>query len=96
RRGTPAYKMPDLSPEIKKERLNRLLVAKARVKSEFAALMKEKTADFLPEEVKDGYTEGYSENYLRLFVKGEIPIGKIVKVKIGESFKDGAIAEIID
>ncbi len=96
RRGTPAYKMPDLSPEIKKERLNRLLIAKARVKADFAALMKGKYADFLPEEVKDGYTEGYSENYLRLYVKGEIPIGKIVKVKVGESFKDGATAEIID
>ncbi len=96
REGTPAYKMPDLPPEIKKERLNRLLVAKARVKAEFAALLKGKTADFLPEEVKDGYTEGYTENYLRLYVKGEIPIGKIVKVKVGESFKDGATAEIID
>lgn len=96
RRGTPAYKMPDLPPEVKKERLNRLLRAKARVKAEFAALMREKTADFLPEEVKDGYTEGYSKNYLRLYVKGEIPVGKIVKVKVGGAFKDGATAEIIN
>ena len=96
RHGTPAYKMPDLSPDVKKERLNRLLIAKARVKAEFAALMEGKYADFLPEEVKDGYTEGYSENYLRLFVKGEIYIGKIVKVKVGKPFKDGATAEIID
>nr|MBO4517310.1 tRNA (N(6)-L-threonylcarbamoyladenosine(37)-C(2))-methylthiotransferase MtaB [Clostridia bacterium] len=96
RQGTPAYKMPDLAPEIKKERLNRLLAEKARIKAEFAALMKGKCADFLPEEIKDGYTEGYSENYLRLYIEGEIPVGKIVKVRIGESFKDGAKAEIID
>ena len=96
RQGTPAYKMQDLAPEIKKERLNRLLAEKARIKAEFATLMKGKCADFLPEEIKDGYTEGYSENYLRLYIEGEIPVGKIVKVKIGESFKDGAKAEIID
>lgn len=96
RSGTPAYKMPDLPNEVKKSRLDRLLEVKKRLKTDFAALMRGKIAEFLPEEFKDGFTEGYSENYLRLYVKGDLHIGKIVKVKVGESFKDGATAEIID
>lgn len=96
RQGTPAYKMPDLPPEIKKLRLDRLLEVKKRLKADFAASMRGKTADFLPEEFKDGFTEGYSENYLRLYVKGEVKVGKILKVKVGEPYLDGAIAEIID
>ena len=96
REGTPAYKMPDLPFEIKKSRLDRLIDVKKRLKADFAALMQDKIVDFLPEEFKDGYTEGYSENYLRLYVKGEAPIGKIVKTKVGEPIFDGATAEIID
>ena len=96
RSGTPAYKMQDLPPEIKKARLDCLLDVKRRLKADFAALMKGKTAEFLPEEFKDGFTEGYSENYLRVYVKGEMPVGKMIKVKIGEPYLDGAKAEIIN
>ena len=96
RENTPAYKMPDLPYDIKKSRLDRLLNVKKRLKAEFAALMRGRTVDFLPEEFKDGFTEGYSENYLRLYVKGETPIGKIVKAKVGGAHLDGATAEIID
>ena len=96
REGTPAYKMQDLPFEVKKSRLDRLIEIKKRLKAEFAALMKDKTVEFLPEEFKEGYTEGYSENYLRVYVKGEIPVGKIVKAKVGGAYLDGATAEIID
>lgn len=95
RSGTPAYKMQDLPPEIKKARLDRLLEVKKQLKAEFVALMRGKTVGFLPEEMKDGFTEGYSENYLRLYVTGELPVGKIIKVKVGEPYLDGAKAEII-
>lgn len=96
REGTPAYKMQDLPFEVKKSRLDRLIEIKKRLKAEFAALMKDKTVEFLPEEFKEGYTEGYSENYLRVYVKGEISVGKIVKAKVGGAYLDGATAEIID
>lgn len=96
REGTPAYKMQDLPFEVKKSRLDRLIEIKKRLKAEFAALMKDKTVEFLPEEFKEGYTEGYSENYLRVYVKGEIPVGKIVKAKVGGAYLDGATADIID
>ena len=95
RSGTVAYKMKDLSGDIKKARLHKMLEKKAQRKLSFARSMKDKVLSFLPEEEKDGFIEGYAENYLRLYVKDCALDKKIVKVKVGEPFKDGALAEII-
>lgn len=94
RSGTVAYKMPDLNGEIKKARLDKLLELKKELKNKFALSMMGKELYMLPEESKDGYTEGYSGNYLRLYVKGEVK-KEIVKVKVTEPYKDGAKAELI-
>ena len=94
RSGTVAFKMKDLPPEIKKERLNRLLELKAERKKNFINSFIGKQLEFLFEEVKDGYAEGYSENYIRLYVKDFIDNGKIRKVTVIAPFKDGALAEI--
>lgn len=94
RKGTVAYKMKDLSHEVKKARLDRLMIIKQKSKTDFALKMQGKTLEFLPEEQKDGYTEGYSENYLRLYVLGDCK-ENIAKVKVLSPFKDGALAELI-
>lgn len=94
RSGTVAYKMKDLPPEVKKARTEKLLAKKAEAKAAFAARSVGKTYDFLAEEVKDGKTLGYSGNYLRLYLDGEVPLGKIVKVAVEKPFKDGALASV--
>ncbi len=94
RSGTVAFKMQDLPPQVKKERLNKLLEIKANCKQSFSNSMVGKSLEFLFEEQKDGYFEGYSENYLRLYVKDFIDDGKIKKVTVIAPFKDGALAEI--
>lgn len=94
RQGTVAYKMQDLSADIKKQRLNQLLVKKAECKLEFAKSLAGKTLNFLFEEEKDGYYQGYSENYLRIYLKEFNKDKNIKKVKVIEPFKDGAFCEI--
>ena len=96
REGTPAYKLQDIPSDIKKARLDRLLEEKKKLKNEFALKMQGKTLRFLPEEYKNGYTAGYSENYLRLYVKGEFTTGKIIDVKVDAPYSDGAIARITE
>ena len=95
RSGTVAYKMKDISGEIKKQRLNKLLEVKSECKKAFAQKMQGKIVDFIFEESKDGYGEGYSENYLRLYVKDYKGTNKIQKVKVLGAFKDGALGELI-
>ncbi len=94
RSGTVASKMKDLSGEIKKQRLDELIKLKKESKENFAVKLKGKTLDFLCEEEKDGYYQGYTENYLRVYLKEKVELGKITKVIIEEPFLDGAIAKI--
>jgi len=95
RSGTVAFKMKDLSAEIKKERLNVLLKIKEKQKTAFAKKMVGKTLDVILEEKKDGYFVGYSENYLRLYVAVDAMPTEKVKVRAIEPFLDGAKAQII-
>lgn len=94
RSGTVAFKMKDLPPEVKKQRLDILLEKKHECKQWFSTLMTGKTERFLFEEFKDGYYQGYSGNYLRLYVEDFIDDGKIKTVKILKPYKDGAIAQV--
>ncbi len=94
RSGTVASKMQDLSSQIKKQRLDKLLLLKKECKENFANALKGKTLNFLCEEEKDGFYQGYTENYLRIYVKERVELGKITKVIIEEPFLDGAIAKI--
>ena len=94
RSGTVASKMQDLPSDIKKQRLDQLLKLKKECKENFANKLKGKTLDFLCEEEKDGFYQGYTENYLRVYLKEKVEIGKITKVTIEEPFLDGAIAKI--
>ncbi len=96
RSGTVAYKMRDISPEIKKQRLDRLLNIKQQTKINFANKMIGKEERFLFEEVIDGYAEGYTGNYLRCYIKGYNGSQKIEKIKVITPFKEGVLAQIIE
>ena len=93
RQGTVAYKMQDLSGDIKTERLNRLLKVKEELKKEFITANLNKTHEVIGEEIVEGYTVGYTGNYIRAYIKGDYTYKKI-KVVLKESFKDGVLAEI--
>ena len=93
RQGTVAYKMQDLSGDIKTERLNRLLKVKETLKKEFITANLNKIHEVIGEEIVEGYTVGYTGNYLRVYIKGDYTFRKI-KVVLKESFKDGVLAEI--
>ena len=97
RSGTVAYKMKDLAPEIKKARLDKLMAKKQECKLAFSTQMIGKTLEFVLEEKKDGYFVGYSENYLRLYVKDvdDVSIG-VYKVKVTANYLDGCLAEVIE
>ncbi len=95
RSGTVAYKMQDLSSEIKKRRQAILIEKKAECKNNFINGLIGKSLNVLFEENIDGYAEGYSENYVRVYVKDLKELHQIKKVKIIAPYKDGAIAEII-
>ncbi len=95
RDGTEGAKLEELPSDVKKSRLDILLKEKQNSKLAYIEKNIGKALFVLPEETEDGYTVGYSENYLRVYLKGNY-FGKIFKVKAISPFKDGVLAEIIE
>ncbi len=96
RHGTKAFSMKDLPPDIKKARLDRLIELKTKRKTDFAVKNQNSEQTALLEEEKDGFVQGYTGNYLRVYVDGKLPKERMQKVKIGKPFRDGALAQIIE
>lgn len=93
REGTNAYrKYKELPFAVKKDRVDRLLLVGAAEKERYLQNYVGKELTVVPEHCIDGYTEGYSENYIRVYVNGETE-KRPVKVRVLSLFKDGVKAE---
>ncbi len=92
REGTNAYKKyKELPAQIKKERVERLLKKGAEQKRKYIEGFIGKILTIVPERTENGLTEGYSENYLRLYVEGEMD-KEPTRVRVERLFLDGALA----
>ncbi|MBQ7703694.1 MAG: tRNA (N(6)-L-threonylcarbamoyladenosine(37)-C(2))-methylthiotransferase MtaB [Firmicutes bacterium] len=100
RKGTRAYEMKDQVPgPVKNERIDRLISESDAVRDSFLAKEKGKKRTLLAEEVENGWLTGYTENYVRTYVKcpeGTDPeslIGQFITVVMEDLFEDGMTAE---
>ena len=94
REGTNAYKRyKELPCALKKERVERLLAVAAAQKRRYMESFIGKEIELVPENCFNGYTEGYSENYIRVYVAGDV--GKEpTRVCVEDLFKDGVLARL--
>ena len=95
REGTVGAKLKEIPHEVKAERMERMLALKKELKNKYIAENIGEIRYLVPEEIEDGYLVGYTENYVRCYVKSDF-MGKKLKVKLIEPFRDGALAEIIE
>ncbi|HBN12100.1 MAG TPA: tRNA (N(6)-L-threonylcarbamoyladenosine(37)-C(2))-methylthiotransferase MtaB, partial [Clostridiales bacterium] len=93
REGTVAYKLKDVPPQIKSERLHRLLKAAEKCAHEYSSKFIGGEAEIIAETYEDGYSCGYTCNYIRVYVPSKLISGRKYKVKIVKLYKDGVIAE---
>lgn len=95
REGTAAYNWQDVPPDVKAERAEILGKIKRELKAKFAESFVGRQVSVLAERKREGYFEGYSKEYLRVYFAGDVKINSIVNVKITEPYLDGAKGEII-
>lgn len=88
---TVASKMIDLDGEIKKNRSMILQSLDKKLREDFINLNKQ--VKVLVEEKKGGFFVGFSENYIKCYLKGNLKVGEIYLANILSTFEDGAIAE---
>ena len=93
REGTNAFKKyKELPFALKKERVEKLLEAGAKEKERFLKKFIGRDLTVVPERCINGVSEGYSENYIRVYVNGDL--GKEpTQVCVESIFKDGVLAK---
>lgn len=97
REGTAAAKLSgEIDPSTIKNRVNILKELKNKLKSNFIKNNIGKSLNLLTESEENGYITGYSENYLKLYVKQNLNLNQIYKAVPIKEYLDGAIAEIND
>lgn len=94
RQGTNSAKMQDLPPDVKKDRLNKLMVVKEELHNEFLTKNIGLESVVVFEEFDGKYTVGYTENYIHAYVLGKVEVIK-AKVRLTSLFLDGMTAEIL-
>lgn len=98
REGTRAAKMGDqVDGNIKKQRLHDLEKIEEKNRMDFLEKQIGKVLEVLIESKSDleGYSGGYSTNYLKVNVKNHIPANTIVRVKITDIIRDELVGEIV-
>ena len=95
REGTVAYGWQDVDAATKQQRAAVLGEVKQRLKNDFALKHAGQTREVLCERKRNGYCEGYTKEYLRVYFTGSCKVGEVVPVKIGEPYLDGAKGEVI-
>ena len=95
REGTNAYKKyKELPSAVKKDRVERILSVGKRQKERYLQAFIGKTLEMIPERFDGEYTDGYSENYIRLYLPQETD-KKPLKVRATRLFEDGLQVEKI-
>ncbi len=95
REGTLAYKKyKELPSAVKKQRVERILEKGAKEKEKYLKKLVGATLEVVPEFFENGFWEGYSENYVRVYVEGEME-KRPTRVRVETLFKDGVKASVL-
>ena len=94
REGTVAFKLKDLPPSVKSERLHALLKAGEQAQSRYISGFIGRELDFIAEEKQNGYVCGYTGNYIKIYLADDVRKGEKYKVTLKEKFADGALCSL--
>lgn len=97
RRGTVAVQMPQVPHQIREKRAAELSTVAEEMKTEFEKSYVGKTVSVLFEQMTEGFCEGLSKNYIRVYVKSEKDLTDEIKnVEITEIVQGKIIGKIIE
>jgi threonylcarbamoyladenosine tRNA methylthiotransferase MtaB len=89
--------MTDLSPKIKKERSNKMLNLAKELSHKFNDRFIGQTMLVLWEGKSGKYTEGLTDNYIRVFTESKKNLSnQILPAKLTSINKNGLVGELVD
>lgn len=98
RTGTPAAMYPNqITNEEKKKRVHRVQELGKKISKEFRCEFLNKIVHVLAENKKEEYFEGFSDEYIRVTIKGEnVKRGHLYSVIVEEVTDEGLIGRVIE
>ncbi len=96
REGTVAYNWPDVDSTVKTKRAEILGKIKQQLKDKFVNSYIGTTQQVMVELNRNGLWEGYTREYLRVYIQGKAQVGQLVNVKLTEPYQDGAKAIVVE
>ena len=84
RNNTPAAKMKQVNDKVKKDRTNKILELSDQLENKYYNNFIDKELDILIEEVKDDYSYGHTDNYIKVIINEVLEHNKFYKVKIND------------
>ena len=87
--------MPELPPEIKSQRLHKLLSASALSTQKYINKFLNKPLEVIAEERDGKLWTGYTGNYIKVYVDAQLTSGKKYGIVLTSAYKDGAYAQLI-
>jgi len=94
RLGTVAYKFEDLPSRVKKERVDVLEVVNEQLRNNYLDKFIGKKSTMIVEEKKEFY-EGFSFEYIRCYVDGNVKPNEKYKIKFLEKYLDGMKVKVV-
>ncbi len=95
REGTQAFKLKDLPPGIKSQRLHKLLSASALSTQKYINKFLNKPLEVIAEERDGKFWTGYTGNYIKVYLDAQLESGKKYGIVLTSAYKDGAYAQLI-
>lgn len=95
REGTVAYRLKDISPEVKSARLHRLLIAAEKTSDRYISRFIGKESEFIAEETEGGFVTGYTGNYIKIYLSDKVKTGEKYKIVLTERYGEGALAKLV-
>lgn len=95
REGTPAAKMPGQhSNAVKESRSARAAAVASELENEYNEAMIGNVFPVLFEQEEHGHFTGHAPNYVKVYVKAEIPHNTIKNIRITGVYRDGVLGEL--
>lgn len=94
RPGTPAARMPQLKPDVIKERARQLRVLGETAQQETFKRFKGQIVNVLVEESKEGLIKGNTDHFAPIQILGDASIASVISVKVVDSTDKHMIGQI--
>lgn len=95
RPNTKAASMPQIDKATKRARVKDLEALREKLFSSFLQSEQGEISLVITEQVEDGFVTGHTQNYLKSYLPQDTPLDSLVKIKVGERFRDGVLGILV-